>query len=81
MRDGALAEALLGRCRQAKIEPPGRVKRIIGAARALFEKQFCGSIFERLGSAGISSLEALLADGTAGSRFFAPESQRVETTT
>ena len=36
--DEQLREALLARCRVERIEPPGRVERIIGAARAAFER-------------------------------------------
>ncbi|MHA7221870.1 DUF4158 domain-containing protein [Arthrobacter sp. RHLT1-20] len=67
VRDGALAEALLGRCRQLKIEPPARTSRIVGAARAAFEQKLCTDVAARLGPGGVARLEAVIADGTAGS--------------
>ncbi|WP_253905270.1 Tn3 family transposase [Arthrobacter sp. H14] len=67
VRDGALAEALAGRCRQLKIEPPARTSRIVGAARASFEQEFCVGVVDRLGPAGAARLEAVIVDGTAGS--------------
>lgn len=39
--DEGLRSALLARCRTLKIEPPGRVERIVGAGRARFEREFC----------------------------------------
>ncbi|WP_249349705.1 DUF4158 domain-containing protein [Microbispora sp. H10836] len=39
--DEGLRAALLRRCRTLKIEPPGRVDRIVGAGRARFEREFC----------------------------------------
>lgn len=41
LRDEQLREALLVRCRTERPEPPGRIERIVGAARAAFEQQFC----------------------------------------
>ncbi|MEV8144898.1 Tn3 family transposase [Specibacter sp. NPDC078709] len=67
VREAALVEALLSRCRQEKIEPPGRAGRIVGAGRALFEQRLCADVVSNLGSAGAAGLEALIADGAAGS--------------
>ncbi|POH72169.1 Tn3 family transposase [Arthrobacter glacialis] len=67
VRDSSLLEALLSRCRQEKIEPPGRAGRIVGAARTLFEQRLCADVVSNLGLDGASGLEALIADGTAGS--------------
>ncbi|WP_315915803.1 DUF4158 domain-containing protein [Arthrobacter sp. lap29] len=67
IREAALLEALLSRCRQEKIEPPGRAGRIVGAARALFEQRLCADVVSNLGSAGAAGLEALVVDGSAGS--------------
>ncbi|MEV4113148.1 DUF4158 domain-containing protein [Nonomuraea sp. NPDC049695] len=39
--DEGLRAAMLARCRTLKIEPPGRVERIVGAGRARFEREFC----------------------------------------
>lgn len=41
LRDEQLREALLVRCRAERIEPPGRIDRFVGSARAAFEKRFC----------------------------------------
>lgn len=67
VREAALLEALLSRCRQEKIEPPGRAGRIVGAGRALFEQRLCAGVLKVLGPDGSAGLEALIADGTAGS--------------
>ena len=48
LRDEQLREALLVRCRSERIEPPGRVERIIGPARAVFEQRFCERTTGRL---------------------------------
>jgi hypothetical protein len=39
-RSEYLLNALASRCRSLKIEPPGRTERILGSARAAFEKSF-----------------------------------------
>ena len=41
LTDDGLRTALLARCRNLRIEPPGRVERILGACRARFEREFC----------------------------------------
>ncbi|MET7281140.1 DUF4158 domain-containing protein [Kribbella sp. NPDC005582] len=68
LRDEQLREAVLVRCRAAKVEPPGRPERIIGAAKALFEKMFCEQTVLRLGPGCVERLSALveLGDGRAG---------------
>ncbi len=58
LRDEQLREALV-RCRSEGIEPPGRSDRLIGSARALFEKTFCERITERLGASCAARLEEL----------------------
>ncbi len=59
-----LREALLARCRAERLEPPGpsRIDRVLGAARAAFEQQFCAKTVVRLSGAGqpIAGLEALV---------------------
>jgi hypothetical protein len=45
-----LVDAVLVRCRALQIEPPGRIERIVGSARARFEQRFCAQTVERLGS-------------------------------
>src|SRR5206468_7127582 len=44
--DERLREAVLARCRADRIEPPGasRIERILGSARASFERQFTTTI-------------------------------------
>src|SRR5512144_504688 len=42
-------EALLARCRAERLEPPGRVERIVASAQARSEARFCASTVERLG--------------------------------
>ncbi|MGW3661480.1 DUF4158 domain-containing protein [Streptomyces sp. NPDC005151] len=42
-------EALLVQCRAGRIEPPGRIDRIISAAQARADKAFCARTVERLG--------------------------------
>ena len=68
LRDEQLREALLVRCRTEKIEPPGRIERIIGSARAAFEKRFCELTASRLDDGCAERLEALLGDETTPGR-------------
>jgi hypothetical protein len=72
LRDQQLREALLVRCRAERIEPPGRVDRIIGSARAVFEQRFCDRILARLDTASVAALEALVVEDSG-----APSSGRV----
>jgi hypothetical protein len=57
-----LRAALLARCRQEKIEPPtpGQIERLLGAAEAMFERQFTTTTVERLPAAAIAKLEELI---------------------
>lgn len=59
-RDEQLREALLVRCRALRIEPPGRARRIIGAARTAFEASFCEQTVARLEPDCVVRLEALV---------------------
>jgi len=61
-RDEQLREAVLVRCRADQIEPPGRIERIIGSARAAFEKDFCDSTVARLSADCAARLEGLVTD-------------------
>ena len=63
LRDEQLREALLVRCRAERIEPPGRVDRIVGSARAAFERRFCELTTSRLSVECAARLEALVVDG------------------
>ncbi|MEV5085660.1 DUF4158 domain-containing protein [Streptomyces sp. NPDC056159] len=44
-----LREALLVQCRSDRIEPPGRIERIVAAARARADRAFCARTVARLG--------------------------------
>ena len=57
-----LRAALLARCRQEKIEPPapGQIERLLGAAEAMFERQFTTTTAGRLPAAAIAKLEELI---------------------
>ena len=59
LREEHLREAVLVRCRAERLEPPGRVDRIIGSARASFEQQFCDRTVGRLGEQCSERLEDL----------------------
>src|SRR5215467_4239249 len=56
-----LREALLAHCRSEHIEPPGRIERIIGAARSAASDRFCATTASRLGLAAADRLEQLVA--------------------
>ncbi len=60
-----LKAALLRRCRAERIEPPGRIGRILGAAQTAFEQQFCDQTVARLAEPAIGRLEALVTDADA----------------
>ncbi|WP_406274500.1 DUF4158 domain-containing protein [Nocardia sp. NBC_00881] len=49
LRDEQLREALLVRCRAERLEPPGRIERIIGSARTAFDQRFRDRTVTRLG--------------------------------
>ncbi len=62
LRNEQLREALLVRCRVERIEPPGRIDRIVGSARATFEQRFCERTTVRLGAACRVRLAGLVDD-------------------
>jgi hypothetical protein len=66
LRDPQLREAVLVHCRAERIEPPGRVDRIIGSARAVFEQRFCDRTLSRLDQVCVEALERLVADEDTG---------------
>src|SRR5581483_6672091 len=74
-----LREALLARCRQEKIEPPrpARMERLLGAAEAMFEREFTTATLGRLPAEVTSRLEALISaddpDAVGGGRSFLQE--------
>ena len=55
--DVRVREALWARCRLERLEPPGRVERLIGAAQAVFEEQFCARTVARLSAGSVARLE------------------------
>jgi len=59
LRDEQLREAVLVRCRAERVEPPGRMERIVGSARAAFEQQFCDRTVGRLDEHCAERLEDL----------------------
>ncbi|WP_072691401.1 Tn3 family transposase [Rhodococcus marinonascens] len=65
LRDGQLRQALLVRCRAERVEPPGRIDRIIGSARTAFEKRFCERTVSRLSEVSIAGLNNVVAVGAA----------------
>jgi hypothetical protein len=62
-RAAQLREAVLVRCRAERIEPPGRMDRIIGSARGVFEQRFCDTTLSRLDQVCAAALERLVDDG------------------
>ncbi|MFF9570430.1 Tn3 family transposase [Streptomyces sp. NPDC014685] len=56
-------DALLVECRARKIEPPGRIDRILAAAQSRAEKAFCTRTIERLGQVCTARLLALVTEG------------------
>lgn len=69
LREERLREALLARCRAERIEPPGRVERILGSAEAAFEQRFCQEVASRLPDETAAHLEELIAEDEAGRSF------------
>ena len=63
-RQDTLVEALRRECRARRLEPPGRIDRIIGSARNSFEVQFSNRTLARLDAGQIDALERLVADAT-----------------
>ncbi|GHE06567.1 DUF4158 domain-containing protein [Streptomyces alanosinicus] len=59
-----LAEAVVARCRNDRMEPPapGQVGRLVGSAVSTFEDGFCRSTTERLSAATRSRLDDLVAE-------------------
>jgi hypothetical protein len=59
LADERLREALLARCRAERIEPPARVNRILGAARATVAERFAATTASRLSPPTVLGLERL----------------------
>ncbi|WP_431998531.1 Tn3 family transposase [Streptomyces fungicidicus] len=58
-----LREALLVQCRSDRVEPPGRIERIVTAARARADRVFCTQTVSRLGDVCARRLLELVAEG------------------
>jgi Tn3 transposase DDE domain/Domain of unknown function (DUF4158) len=56
-----LRRAVLERCRDERLEPPGRVDRVVAAASAAADRQFCAAVVDRLPGAAVAALENLVA--------------------
>ncbi|MGO9789733.1 MAG: DUF4158 domain-containing protein, partial [Solirubrobacteraceae bacterium] len=54
--------ALLGRCREERLEPPGRIARLLGSARRLADERFCATTLARLDARAVARLEELVAE-------------------
>ncbi|WP_432934089.1 DUF4158 domain-containing protein [Microbispora sp. CA-135349] len=57
-----LRGALLARCREDRIEPPKttRIERVLGAAEAMFERNFTATTVQRLSFESVGKLEELI---------------------
>jgi len=66
LSDERLREALLARCRSERIEPPARMDRILGAARAAVSDRFTTAIVNRLTPETVAGLDALAGLGVDG---------------
>ncbi|MEU5090381.1 DUF4158 domain-containing protein [Streptomyces sp. NPDC021356] len=66
-----LREAVLVQCRAGRIEPPGRIERIVNAAQARAEKAFCARTIERLGACAKRLLELVGEGNEAGAALLA----------
>lgn len=64
LREGRQRDALLSRCREERLEPPGRISRLIGSARRLADERFCERTVARLPQLAIERLEELIAERT-----------------
>ena len=62
LSEDRLRESLVAHCRAEHIEPPGRIERIVGAARAAASDQFCATTLSRLGLDAADRLEELVVD-------------------
>ncbi len=60
-----LRDAVLARCRAERIEPAGRLDRILGAAQAAFERRFTATIAGRIAQPAAERLEQLLGEETS----------------
>lgn len=68
LTDEGIRAAMLSRCRNLKIEPPGRTERIVRGCRARFERAFCERV---TGCLSADSTAALLELATGADGFLA----------
>ncbi|MGH8917320.1 MAG: DUF4158 domain-containing protein, partial [Actinomycetes bacterium] len=59
-------EAVLARCRAEKLEPPGRMDRIIGAANRIADARFCEVTVSRLSAEVTAALWSVLGENDQG---------------
>jgi hypothetical protein len=64
--DDRLREALLTRCRNEHLEPPGRVDRLVASARATATDRFCAATVARLHQGAADRLERASPAPTTG---------------
>ena len=60
--------ALLARCREERLEPPGRIGRLLGSARRLADERFCAGTVARLDQLAVERLEELVAEDEPATR-------------
>ena len=60
--------ALLARCREERLEPPGRIGRLLGSARRLADERFCARTVARLDELAVERLEELVAEDEPATR-------------
>jgi len=68
LREEQLREAMLVWCRVQHLEPPGRLDRIAGSARSMFERAFCERTLVRLESGSVQRSEALITGEASSGR-------------
>ncbi len=59
-------DAVLARCRAAKLEAPGRMERIIGSANRIADERFCESTVSRLPADVAAALRSIIVDTGQG---------------
>ena len=66
-REDHVREAVYGRCRAERIEPPstGRIDRFVCSAFHAFEERWCAAVLERVGPTTQNALDELLVTGPA----------------
>jgi hypothetical protein len=57
-------EAVLARCRAERLEPPGRMDRIVGAANRIADERFCAVTVSRLPADVAAALRSIVAESS-----------------